>query len=141
MQFATKRELLEHLGKNPDDRKLVDRMVMRWEVYKRDGFYYLVDDFKKRNAWRLYDEIRELREEVNELKKSEPKTTISSAELEEAKIQWKHWEWVARRYWRYCDEIMDVCYNKCKMVMWGKFTESRESFKEWIGNMLDRPTE
>ena len=40
----------------------------------------------------MYDEIRELREEVNELKKSEPKTTISSAELEEAKIQWKHWE-------------------------------------------------
>ena len=141
MQFTTKRELLERLGKNPDDRKLVDRMIRRWEVYKRDGFYYLVDGYKKRDAWRLYDEIRELREEVNELKKSEPKTTISSAELEEAKIQWKHWEWVARRYWRYCDEIMDICYNKCKMVMWGKFTESRESFKEWIGNMLDRPTE
>ena len=141
MQFATKRELLEHLGKNPDDRKLVDRMVKRGEVYKMDGFYYLVDWFKKRSAWRLYDEIRELREEVNELKKSEPRWTISSAELEEAKIQWKHWEWVARRYWRYCDNIMDICYNKCKMVMWGKFTESRESFKEWIGNMLDRPTE
>ena len=141
MEFSTQRELLEYLGKCPEDRKLVQRMIKRGEVYKMDGIYYLVDWFKKRSAWTLYDEIRELRGEVNELKKAESKTTISSAELEEAKIQWKHWEWVARRYWKYCDEIMDICYNKCKMVMWGKFTESRESFKEWIGNMLDKPTE
>lgn len=141
MEFATQRELLAYLGKCVDDRNLVQRMIKRWEVYKRDGVYYLVDWFKKRSAWRLYDEIRELREEVNKLKKSDSKWTISSAELEEVKIQWKYWEWKAREYWRYCDEIMDICYNKVKAEMGSKFTESRESFKEWIGNMLKRPSE
>lgn len=36
MQFETKKALLEYLGKNPDDRKLVDRMMLRGDVYKED---------------------------------------------------------------------------------------------------------
>ena len=100
MEFETQRELLAYLGKCENDRNLVQRMIKRGEVYKRDWIYYLVDWFKKKSVWRLYDEIRELREEVNELKKSDSKWTISSAELEEAKIQWKYWEWMARKYWK-----------------------------------------
>lgn len=30
--FQSKKELLEYLGKSPNDRKLIDRMVMRGEV-------------------------------------------------------------------------------------------------------------
>ena len=135
MEFETKKALLEYLGKNPDDRKLVDRMIAKGKVYKDNGMYVLVD------RGNLLDEVIRLREDVKELKKSDSKWTISSAELEEAKIQWKYWEWMARKYWKYCDEIMDICYNKVKAEMGSKFTESRESFKEWIGNMLKRPTE
>lgn len=135
MEFETKKALLEYLGKNPDDRKLVDRMIAKGKVYKDNGMYVLVD------RGSLLDEVIRLREDVKELKKSEPKWTISSAELEEAKIQWKYWEWMARKYWKYCDEIMDICYNKVKAEMGSKFTESRESFKEWIGNLLKRPSE
>ena len=43
MEFGTQRELLEYLGKHPDDRKLVQRMIKRGEVFKKDGVYYLVE--------------------------------------------------------------------------------------------------
>jgi len=34
MEFTTQAELLEHLGKNPNDRSLVQRMIARGEVVK-----------------------------------------------------------------------------------------------------------
>lgn len=43
MNFRTKRELLRHLGKNEDDRKLVDRMMLKWLVYKENWMYILVE--------------------------------------------------------------------------------------------------
>ena len=57
MEFDTKRELLEYLGKNPTDNKLVDRMMARGEVVKRDGVFYLV----------VEDEVSRLRRKVKEL--------------------------------------------------------------------------
>lgn len=71
MEFETQKALLEYLGKCPDDRKLVKRMIGRGEVYKKDGMYYLVDNFKKKATWDLYDEIRELKDRVKELEKSD----------------------------------------------------------------------
>ena len=64
MEFTTQAELLEHLGKNPNDRSLVQRMIARWEVVKEWGMYVIVDKDII---------IRELKEEIKELKKSEPK--------------------------------------------------------------------
>lgn len=69
MQFATKRELLEHLGKNPDDRKLVDRMILRWEVFREDGMYYLVT-----NKQSLIDEVRDLKMKLREFEDLRPLT-------------------------------------------------------------------
>lgn len=39
--FSTQREVLEYLGKNPNDRSLIQRMVARWEVVKEDWMYYV----------------------------------------------------------------------------------------------------
>ena len=64
MEFATQAELLEHLGKNPNDRSLVQRMMARGEVIKEWGMYVIVDKDII---------IKELKEEIKELKKSEPK--------------------------------------------------------------------
>lgn len=109
-------------------------MMRRGEVYMEDSIYHLVD----KDAI-----IEELKKEIKSLKENKDKIAKESKtdELEEAKIQWEYWEWMARKYWKYCDEIMDICYNKVKAEMGSKFTESRESFKEWIGNMIKRPTE
>ena len=89
MEFTTKRELLEYLGKNPDDRKLVDRMIKRWEVYREDWMYNLITDKQS-----LIDEIKNLREEIKELKKSEPKQIIAVPE----------WEWIRR----VAEEVKDL---------------------------------
>ena len=43
MKFHTKKELLRYLGKNEDDRKLVDRMVARWEVIVENRMYVIED--------------------------------------------------------------------------------------------------
>lgn len=43
MRFETQRELLEHLGRNPEDRSLIQRMMRRWDVYREDWGYYLVN--------------------------------------------------------------------------------------------------
>lgn len=63
MEFATQAELLEHLGKNPNDRSLVQRMMARGEVVKEWGVYVIVDKDII---------IKELKEEIKRLK-SEPK--------------------------------------------------------------------
>lgn len=43
MKFNTKKDLLRYLGKNEDDRKLIDRMVARGEV-KVEGRIYVIED-------------------------------------------------------------------------------------------------
>ena len=63
MQFETKRALLTYLGKNPNDNKLVDRMIKRWEVYREDGMYHLIT-----NKQSLIDENRELKLEIMNMK-------------------------------------------------------------------------
>lgn len=59
MEFSTKRELLSYLWKNPDDRKLIDRMIARGDVYMEDGMYCLVEK----------EDIHALRERIAELEK------------------------------------------------------------------------
>ena len=49
---------MRHLGKNENDNKLVDRLILRGDVYMEDGMYYIVD----KDAI-----IEELRERVSEL--------------------------------------------------------------------------
>lgn len=83
--FETKRALLERLGKNPKDNKLVDRMILDWRVELREWMYYIVDKDII---------IRELREEIKELKKSEPKQIIAVPE----------WEWIRR----VAEEVKDL---------------------------------
>ena len=61
MEFETQRELLEYLGKNPNDRALVQRLIASWKVRKEDGVYYLVSKES------LLEEVAELREKVLKL--------------------------------------------------------------------------
>ena len=41
MKFQTKKDLLRYLGKNEDDRKLVDRMIARGEVIVENRMYVI----------------------------------------------------------------------------------------------------
>ena len=44
MRFKTKKEILEYLGKNWKDNKLIDRMILRGEAWHDIDGYYLIDD-------------------------------------------------------------------------------------------------
>ena len=61
MKFNTKKDLLRYLGKNEDDRKLVDRMVARGEV-KVEGRMYVVEDKKSSS-----DDLEYLNKEYEKL--------------------------------------------------------------------------
>ena len=56
MRFNTKKDLLRYLGKNEDDRKLVDRMVARGEVEYKDRVYIVEDNS---------DKIKKLEDDLN----------------------------------------------------------------------------
>ena len=56
MEFNTQAEVLEYIGKNPNDRSLIQRMIIRWELSKKDWKYYLVDKDTR---------IKELEKELN----------------------------------------------------------------------------
>lgn len=127
MEFATQRELLEHLGKNENDRNLVQRLIIKGDVVRENGMYVLVD--KDSRIAELEEEVKKLRNEIVTMKES-------NWDLTEAKIQWEYWEKEARKYAQYCADIVDVCYRKVKAELGGRFTEDEETFKEWIQRIV-----
>lgn len=76
MQFTTQKEILEYLGKNPEDRKLIQRMRERGEVYKEDGMYILVE-----NKQTLIEENRQLKLKVHELENLKPMSDDERREM------------------------------------------------------------
>lgn len=126
MEFKTQAELLRHLGKNENDRSLVQRMVIRGEILKENGVYFLTN--KDERIQELEEEVKKLRSEIATIK-------ASNWDLEEAKVQWEYWERTAREYAQYCSDIIDVCYKKVKATSkW--FMETYDEFKEWIQRLV-----
>ena len=62
MKFQTKKDLLRYLGKNEDDRKLVDRMIARGEVIIENRMY-VIEDKAEDNA----DDLEYLNKEYEKL--------------------------------------------------------------------------
>ena len=102
MGFETKRALLEHLGKNPNDNKLIDRMMMRWEVYKEDWMYFIVEN----------DEVTRLKEEVAELREKLKQWWWEEAKLKEMRRHLSY-VWKLNEDKRACiEKIADNYYKK-----------------------------
>lgn len=68
MWFESKKALLQYLGKNEKDNKLVDRLILRGEVCMVDGMYEIVDKDIR---------IRELEEEIRNLRNQQGKNTLT----------------------------------------------------------------
>lgn len=124
MGFETKKALLEYLGKNVNDNKLVDRLILRGEVEVRDGLYYVVDKD---------EEIKELKEKIIFLENQQGKNTLDelTEQYKEAKAQWDYWEAKCRRYGKYMLKVIEVTYNRIKPLC-GNRLEPYEEFKEHI---------
>ena len=63
--YKTKGELLEHMGKNKGDVRLVDRMMAKGDVRKdENGYYFKMDKIRE-----MYDELKRENEELKEMVK------------------------------------------------------------------------
>lgn len=58
--FKTQADVLKHLGKNVNDRSLIQRMLYRWDLIKKDWGYIIVD--KNSNI----DVVNELQSKLEE---------------------------------------------------------------------------
>lgn len=123
MEFETQAQLLRYLGKNENDRNLVQRMIMRGEVLKENGMYILVDKDKKIEE--LISEVEKLRDEIVTIKES-------NWDLDEAKKQRKHFQWLARYNKELLNKVLEIAYRKIRSIPWVNMTESEDDFIEWI---------
>lgn len=79
--FRTKKELLEFIWKNPDDRKLVDRLIAKGSVWMEEWMYCTnmgpvhvgADEWE---VVRLENEVRGLRKKLEERTNIEPKDDL-----------------------------------------------------------------
>ena len=128
MQFETKRALLTYLGKNPNDNKLVDRMIKRWEVYREDWMYHLITD--KRS---LIDELREEREKnltlSKELDRYSKVANVSCEDYEEAKIQWEYYQKLYEAEKEDKHNRIRKCFRWIKNI---KPSADWEEFRDWV---------
>jgi len=120
MEFSTQRELLEYLGKNPNDRSLVQRMMIRGEIFKENGMYYLVN--KDEKIAELKNLVEKLRSEITTMKEN-------NWDLNYAKAQWEHYQGL------YESEKLDKEYRLEKAFQWIKGHikwVSWDEFHEWV---------
>ena len=120
MEFKTQAELLRHLGKNENDRSLVQRMVIRGEILKENGGYILTNKDEK---------IKELEKEVEKLRSEITTMKASNWDLEEAKQQREYYEKL------YNDESEDKDKRIFKAFQWIKQRirwADWDEFHDWL---------
>lgn len=71
--FETKKALLTYLGKNPDDRKLVDRLIAKWEVWVENGMYYVNEEKREEKKSESKEDVVVDDKELKELKEKNEK--------------------------------------------------------------------
>jgi len=96
VRFKTQKQVSEYLGKNPNDRSLISRLISKGIVEKVSWGYEVKEQWS--------DEITRLREEVSKLKKElenrlSPNT--SSGDIEEYKVncEYRHKQFQIMKRW------------------------------------------
>lgn len=89
LEFSTKWDLLEHLGKDRKDVRYVDRLMLKWVVEKKEWKYILHDPQQEEIA-SLRVEIDRLKGIIDKLEMDNESLEILIRDLEEQKVKW--WE-------------------------------------------------
>ena len=130
--FENQKALLEFLGKNPNDRSLVQRMIKRGEVYKEDWMYYISKEVPIENKIHLAPEEKKSdlkvevvdNKELEELKKKNEKLIEAYKGLAEKYnnlvVRCKEAE--KKSDWDLCSHLI-FFYNKFKE--WKKFVDGK----------------
>lgn len=67
--FQNQKEVLEYLGKNPNDRNLISRMIRKWEIEKTEGWYRLVEKVSVEEVVGLKEKIKEQEKKIKDQEK------------------------------------------------------------------------
>lgn len=130
--FQNQKEVLEYLGKNPNDRNLISRMIRKWEIEKMEGWYRLVQKVSGEEVEKLKAENEELKKKVADLefdKEVRESNEVSMEDLKEATAQWHYYEEA------YEEEKKDKENRIRKCFQWIKAKNPRanwEEFRDWV---------
>lgn len=123
MEFRTQKDLLEHLGKNPNDRKLVSRMIIRGEVYKKSWWYVLANkDAIISELNKKLEDYDQLVEKVNKLSSENSRLLREKNELIQQMID----KWSSGDK----DEIINKVYKY--LIQVAHIQVDKTEFKEWL---------
>lgn len=125
MEFETQRALLEYLGKNPNDRNLVQRMIAKGDVYK-DNWMYVLNIQNKKD---LQEEVRELKQKVALLEDNV--YTFNENELDEAKAQWAYYKELYQKEKSDMQNRIRKCFRWIQQI---KPSADWEEFRDWVMN-------
>lgn len=116
MEFQTQKELLEYLGKNPNDRNLVKRMMRNGEVDYHDGMWYLID--KDLMIKELQEKVWELQEKIEWYKVENNKMNNIVAEMEESlEKRWDNTD-IVNKVYKYLTQVLHLRIDKSDFIEW-----------------------
>ena len=141
MRFWTKKELLEHLGKDRKDVRLVDRMVARWEVERVSWGYEYLGSAK---SWDevLMKKVKELEEENEKLKQENKELFLESlwsseSSDNELKVNYEYLQQKFRRLKRGYELVIQLTYKYAAKNMKITKEEYKEQLSEEVNEMLN----
>ena len=139
--FSSKKALLEHLGKNGKDTKLVDRMIGKGEVQRlEDGGYELIQNMSGEEAAALREKIAEQEKKIADLeldlamcqaeKEAAQRGQVTMEELKYATAQWHYYEE------EYEKEKKDKENRIRKCFQWIKARNPRANWEEFRDRVM-----
>ncbi len=108
MDFTTQRELLEHIGKNPNDRSLVQRMITAWKVWRNGDWTWHLEEEDVERVRRENEMLKEKLKEKSEWKNSEELASYKKW-LDEANAAYEELESESEKK---LDEALERCFNQ-----------------------------
>lgn len=130
--FQNQKEILEYLGKNPNDRNLISRMIRKWEIERMEDWYRIVEKVNVEEVEELKKRIAglELDLAMSEAEKEAMKNNgVTMEELKYATAQWHYYEE------EYEKEKKDKQNRIRKCFQWIKAKNPKanwEEFREWV---------
>ncbi len=118
MIFKTKGELLEYLGEDKKYVRLIDRMMVKWEVNKTPEWYEYIDKDRE-EIERLKLEVQRLSNEVEEVKRE--KMEIFDRYMESNQESSVNDDEIINKVYRYLTRVLHLRVDY-------------DEFKEWIDN-------
>ena len=129
--FQSKKEVLEYLGKSPNDRKLVDRMISKGEIEKTEDWYKLVqkEDGELEKLRRENEELKKKVEELELDKEIRESNEVSEAEYKEARVQRLYYADEYEKEKKDKENRIRKCFQRIKaknpIANW-------EEFRDWV---------